>query len=268
LSVVERFARGVAAGLDQFGGIDDSQPLVEAVRAGLVTETRLDESVRRTLLLKLQLGLFEAPFVDAARAAQIVGSPAFRAEAEAAQRRSLVVLENQGATLPLRTSARVFLHGVEAAAARASGLVPVERLEDAQLAVIRVQAPFEQPHANFFFGRMYHEGRLDFRDGDPGYEQVKAAAARVPTVVTVYLDRPAILTNLRDKVKALVGNFGASDAALLDVLTGRAKAEGRLPFELPSSMAEVAEQAPGRPHDTKQPLYKIGTGAGSWPAGR
>ena len=44
--------------------------------------------------------------------------------------------------------------------------------------------------------------------------------------MTVYLDRPAILTNVRDRAHALVGVFGASDAALLDVLTGAARAEG------------------------------------------
>jgi beta-glucosidase len=263
LSVTERFAKGVAAGLDQFGGTEESSRLVEAVRSGLVAETRLDESVRRILVQKFQLGLFERPFVDPVRAADVVGSSAFRAEALAAQRRSLVLLENRGETLPLRAGARVFLYGLDAAAVRASGLEPVDRLDDAQVAVLRVSAPFEKPHPNFFFGRMHHEGRLDFRDGDKDYQQLKAAAARVPTVVAVYLDRPAILANVRDKASAIIANFGASDAALLEVLTGRARAEGRLPFELPSSMAEVEAQAPGRPHDTRRPLYPIGAGSAS-----
>ena len=150
---------------------------------------------------------------------------------------------------------------IDAASARERGLTPVDRVEDADVAVLRLSAPFEKLHPNFFFGRMHNEGRLDYRDGDADYEQVKLASARVPTIATVYLDRPAILTNVRDKVQALVANFGADDDAVLDVLTGRAKAEGRLPFELPSSMADVEAQSPGRPHDTKQPLYPIGSGA-------
>ncbi|MBK5296320.1 MAG: hypothetical protein JJE40_04115 [Vicinamibacteria bacterium] len=44
------------------------------------------------------------------------------------------------------------------------------------------------------------------------------------------------------------------------MLTGRARAEGRLPFDLPSSMADVEAQSPGRPHDTRHPLYRIGAG--------
>ena len=54
--------------------------------------------------------------------------------------------------------------------------------------------------------------------------------------------------------------FGVSDAALLDVLTGAARPEGRLPFELPSSMQEVEAQRSDVPHDTAHPLYRIGYG--------
>ena len=78
--------------------------------------------------------------------------------------------------------------------------------------------------------------------------------------MTVYLDRPAILTELKDRASALIANFGVSDAALLDVLTGAARPEGRLPFELPSSMEEVEAQRSDVPHDTAHPSYRIGYG--------
>ena len=260
LTVPERFVRGLEAGLDQFGGVDDSAVIVKAVRDGVLPERRVDESAARVLTLKFQLGLFEHPFVDPDRAQAIVGQRAFRAEAGAAQRRALVLLENRDSVLPIAAGARVYLYGLDAEAARRHGLTPVERLEEATVAVLRIAAPFERLHPNHFFGRMQHEGRLDFRDGDADYEEVKRAAARVPTIATVYLDRPAILTNVRDKVRGLIANFGADDDATLDVMLGRAAPDGRLPFELPSSMAEVEAQSPGRPHDTRHPLYRIGTG--------
>ena len=68
--------RDVIAGLDQFGGVDDPAPLVEAVRNGAVPESRLDASVRRILLSKFQQGLFESPFVDPDAAVGVVGSAA------------------------------------------------------------------------------------------------------------------------------------------------------------------------------------------------
>jgi hypothetical protein len=89
---------------------------------------------------------------------------------------------------------------------------------------------------------------------------LKTASAHVPTIVSVYLDRPAILTNVRDKAAVLLANFGVSDAALMDVLTGRASASGRLPFELPSSMAAVSAQDPAVPDDSAKPIYAVGAG--------
>ena len=71
------------------------------------------------------------------------------------------------------------------------------------------------------------------------------------------LDRPAILTAIKDSSAALLGEFGASDRAVLDVLTGKAQPRGKLPFELPSSMSDVEAQLPDAPHDTRQPLYPI-----------
>jgi len=260
LSLADRLARGVNAGLDQFGGVDESAALVGAVRAGAVAEARIDESALRVLAQKFALGLFENPFVDAEKAASVVGRAAFLEQAGAAQRRSQVLLENRGGLLPLKAGTRVYLHGIAPAIAESRGLVPVKTLDEAQAAILRLSAPFEVLHPNFFFGRRQHEGRLDFRDGDAGYEQVKLASSKVPTIASVYLDRPAILTNIRDKVQSLLANFGADDEALVDVVTGRANAEGRLPFELPSSMAEVEAQSPGRPHDSRRPLYPIGAG--------
>ena len=201
---------------------------------------------RRILTQKFQLGLFENPFVDPDAAAGVAGSAGFRTEGDAAQRRALVMLENARGAIPVKSGARVFLHGIDAVAARERGLAPVERLDEAEVAVLRVAAPFGAEHPNHFFGRRQHEGRLDFRDGDADYEQIKSAAARVPTIVFVYLDRPAILTNVREKAAALIGTFGASDEALLDVATGRARAEGHLPFALPRSMSDVVAQSPGR----------------------
>jgi beta-glucosidase len=82
----------------------------------------------------------------------------------------------------------------------------------------------------------------------------------VPTIVTVYLERPAILTNIVDKAKAVIGNFGVSDVALFDVLTGKAQPKGKLPVELPSSMAAVEAQRSDMPHDSVAPLFAFGFG--------
>lgn len=207
------------------------------------------------------MGLFENPYVDAAKAETIAGNVEFRKEALDAQRRSLVLLENKDRTLPVSKNVRkLYLYKIDSNVARAYGFTVVDKPEEADLALIRTVAPFETLHPNYFFGSRQHEGDLGFHDGNPDYEAIKAASIKVKTVVTIYLDRPAILTNIRDKAAAILGNFGVSDEALFDVLTSKASMRGRLPFELPSSMDEVRAQAPDVPRDTRNPLYRFGFG--------
>ena len=73
--------------------------LIAAVQAGAVTEDRIDEAVRRILILKFRLGLFEQPFADEDRAEDIEGD--HMDLARRAAQRTMTLLENDG-TLPLR----------------------------------------------------------------------------------------------------------------------------------------------------------------------
>lgn len=261
LSPYERFVKGVNAGLDQFGGTDDTHHLVKAVEQGDLSEQRLNESARRVLMTKFQQGLFENPYVDPAQAVRVVGSEEFVAKGAQVQREAQVLLENRDELLPIAAEMRkVYLFGMDPEAARQAGLTVVDDPAEANFALIRSAAPHEELHPYHFFGSRQNEGRLDYRDGDPAYEELKKVSTQLPTVFAVFLNRPAILTNIRDKADVILANFGASDAAILDVVLGRAIARGRLPFELPSSMTAVEAQHPAVGDDSKEPLYPFGAG--------
>jgi beta-glucosidase len=261
LSKEDRFAKAINAGVDQIGGTEDTSVLLSALHARKISQQRIDEAVLRILTQKFQQGLFEDPYVDSGNAVEVVASTKFQAEALNAQRRSLVLLENKDKLLPLnKTERRIFLYQVDARVASQYGFTVTDNLENADLALLRVSAPYETLHPNYLFGSMQHEGSLDFAEGGADWEMINRAAGKVPTIVTIYLDRPAILTKFNRRVGALLANFGASDRALFDVITGKGKPEGRLPFELPSSMQEVEAQASELPHDTAHPLYKLGFG--------
>jgi len=259
LSMRDRFAKAVEAGVDEFGGTERADLLVEAVRVGQLSVARLDSSVVRILTQKFAQGLFERPFVSPDSAARLVGNPTFLAAGLDAQRRALVLLENKGGILPLKIvqnrPLRVYVHGIAPDAVTHEGWTVVSDPKQADVAIVRLSAPFERLHPQYVFGQFFHEGSLAFRDGDPDYEPFKQASAAVPTIVTVYLDRPAILTPIRDRAGALIANFGVSDAALLDVLSGRAQPQGKLPFEVPSSLEAVQAQRSDVPHDSARPLY-------------
>lgn len=263
LTVEQRVARGVMAGVDQFGGLDDPAPVLAAVRSGAISAERLDEAVRRAILIKFRLGLFDNPYVAADEAARGVGGAEATAQAALAQREAMVLLENKAGVQLAGKARRVWLYGIAIAAAEAAGLEVVADPAQADVALLRLAAPSEKLHPHHFFGSMQSEGRLDFRDGDKGYDALRSVAGQLPVIVAVDLDRPAILTNIREKADALIGVFGAGDDAVLDVMLGRATARGRLPVELPRSMAAVEAQLPDVANDSRDPLYPVGYGLGS-----
>jgi beta-glucosidase len=258
LSKVDRYAKGVNAGLDQFGGVEDTAELVAAVKAGKITPSPHRPVGAPGNGRQVPAGPVREPLCRSQGGRGDRRRPGFVAEGRAAQSRALTLLENKDGLLPLKGAGRkVWLVGVSPEVAKAHGLTPVTDLAQADLAIIRTAAPFQILHPTYTFGARQHEGDLSFKDGAADYEAIKAASAKVPTIVSVYLDRPAILTNVKDKAAALIGDFGASDDALLDALTGVVAPQGRLPFELPSSMAAVEAQAEDAPHDSVEPLYPI-----------
>lgn len=260
LSPLERYVKGIDAGLDQFGGVNAPGMIIEAVRRGLVDEKRIDESVKRILVGKFQLGLFENPFVDPEEAERVVGSPADHAEAARAQAQSQVLLKNKNGLLPLPRGTKVWIHAIDPARAAAAGLSVVARPEDADVAIVRTSTPFERLHPMHFFGSRQNEGRLDYRPGNADFDLVAGLKGKVPVVIAAFTDRPAVMDRIAPLADAILVNFGVSDVALLAVVTGQDKAKGRLPFELPSSMDAVAAQDPGHPDDSDEPLFPVGAG--------
>lgn len=255
LTPAERLVKVLDAGADQFGGEKCTELLIELVENGTLTHERLDVSARRLLREKFLLGLFENPYVDADAADGIVGSAAFRAAGDAAQRASIAVLSNRDAALPFARGAKLYVEGIPGDVAAAYGEV-VEHPAEADVAILRLQAPYEQRAT--FFENFFHAGSLDFPDEVIAH--VAEIAAQVPTVVDVFLDRPAILGPVVDAAHAVVANWGVSGAAVLDVLSGTVPAQGRLPFDVPRSMAAVEASRPDVPFDTEDPLFRFGHG--------
>lgn len=257
LSRPKRFARTILAGVDQIGGEPDPSPIMQAVEQGLIPIKRIDEAVTRILVQRFELGLFENPFVDVGAAKRLVGTAVDMAAGRRAQAQSFVRLQEPSriSLIPGRT--RLYVSGMDANAARAAGFTVVPRIDDADVALVRIAAPYESLHPGYFFGGIQHEGSLAFPAESKDLTEVRAAAAKKPTIVDVYLDRPAILTPFKPLGVTLFASFGASDEAFLDVLTGREQALGKLPFELPVSMAAVEAQDPGSIADSINPLYPL-----------
>lgn len=95
--------RAIAAGNDMEMSIGQGAftALAEAVRVGRLSEDALNAAARRVLVAKFRMGLFDNPYVDEAKVAEVLDDPAHRDLAQAAAERSLVLLKNQEGALPL-----------------------------------------------------------------------------------------------------------------------------------------------------------------------
>ncbi|MFB9840997.1 glycoside hydrolase family 3 protein [Mucilaginibacter ginsenosidivorans] len=260
LNTEERVQRIIDAGVDQFGGENLPDVIVKLVKEGKVGEKRIDESIVRLLRLKFQLGLFDNPFVDEKKAAEIVGSADFMAAGQDAMRRSLTLLKNDAHTLPLAPNKlKIYVKNVDARLAAQYGTVVTDP-KGADIAIIRLQTPnYPIPEAKGnFIAQMFHWGDLDFKGKQ--LQDILDLEKTVPTVVDIYIDRPAVIPEISANAKALFASFGSSDAALLEVVFGKYKPQGHLPIELPSSMEAVRNQKEDMPYDSKDPLYKFGAG--------
>lgn len=94
---------GLEAGIDVELPAHDcyGAPLREALARGDIDVALVDASVRRLLVQKVRLGLFEQPFVDESAAPLVFDTSEQRALARQIAQRSLVLLRNEGDLLPL-----------------------------------------------------------------------------------------------------------------------------------------------------------------------
>jgi beta-glucosidase len=256
LSPSERMLMAVTAGADQFGGESRPDLLVELVRSGQLAAARLDQSVRRVLTEKFRLGLFDhRRYVDPDLADRTAGQASFRAAGRRAQSASVTVLTNRDRCLPALGGIRLFVEGVDPAVAADYADVVTDPGQ-ADLAILRLSAPYERRPG--LFESFFHSGPLDFDSGR--LAEILRLLAAAPTVVAIHLERPAVIPEISAAAGAVLAVFGASDAALLDVVFGRAEARGRLPIQLPRSMDGVRLGRPDVPRESADPLFDYGDG--------
>ncbi len=270
--------QAINAGIDMVMAPNSAPEFIAAltrnVADGKVPMARIDDAVRRILVTKFRLGLFERPFGDASLL-DTVGSPEHRAVARQAVRESQVLLVNRGRALPLDPNAAhiavggkaaddiglqsggwtiswqgsrgpitpgtTVLEAIRKAAPRAKVThAPDGRVaRDAKVAVIVIG---EEPYA---------EMKGDRRDLalDPADVAAvrNAKAAGVPVIVVLFSGRPLILEPILDHLDALIAAWlpGSEGDGIADVLFGVTSPTGKLSVTWPKSMAQVPLNAGG-----------------------
>ncbi|MFC0681553.1 glycoside hydrolase family 3 N-terminal domain-containing protein [Lysobacter korlensis] len=270
-------AQAYAAGLDiEMGGnalgVDGRSPLTDQD----VVASRLDDAVRRVLLLKSELGLFERPYADESREV-LAPTPESRAAARAAAERSIVLLKNDG-TLPIPAGPRrVLLVGPYAESTDHLGAwvqshaEPSGSLADAIRSLQPDWSLAIAPGADFFGGdpHLHEAARAAAADADlvivavgepsaitgeassrsdlrlPGDQEALISAiadSGVPSVVVLFNGRPLVTSAWIDRAPVVLEawHLGTeAPAAVLRILTGEVNPAGRLPMSFPRSPGQV-----------------------------
>ena len=111
-TVEDAAVEALKAGVDVDLGALAYAQLAKSLKEGKVTVQAIDRAVRRVLRMKMEMGLFEHPYVDE-RAAQEVGCAAHRQVALDVARASVTLLKNDG-ILPLSRDLRIAVVGPNA----------------------------------------------------------------------------------------------------------------------------------------------------------
>ncbi|MEC7858763.1 MAG: glycoside hydrolase family 3 N-terminal domain-containing protein [Pseudomonadota bacterium] len=264
LTISERYEKSINAGVDQYGGENKPEYVIDLVNEGKISEERIDQSVRRILTNKFELGLFENPFVDENLVSELVNRADYIEEGLDAQRKSVVLLSNKDNTLPLPKDINIFVDGMNKDEASNFGNV-VESPENADYVLLFLNTVFNgnQPSGidrvlDNMLSTMFPN--MDLNYSDEINEKIERYSRVSKLIIISDLNRPAILTTAYEKSFGLVGTFGVQDLVILETIFGDNNPTGKLPFEIPSSMEAVENQNPDVADDTENPLFVYGYG--------
>ncbi len=115
MTLAERHYKVLMAGVDQFGGNNVAQPILDAYQMGIKEHgekwmrQRMEQSAVRLLRNIFRVGLFENPYLDPAATKQSVGKPEYMQAGYEAQLQSQVLLKNKGNALPLTGKKTVYV---------------------------------------------------------------------------------------------------------------------------------------------------------------
>ncbi|HEV7242269.1 MAG TPA: glycoside hydrolase family 3 N-terminal domain-containing protein [Thermoanaerobaculia bacterium] len=275
----EAARKAIAAGVDM--------AMVDGTYMHLEASPLVDDAVRRVLRAKFAAGMFDNPFVDESREI-----PLARAEARRVAQRSIVLLKNNDALLPLAKNKKIAvvgslaeskedMLGAWACVGRAEETVSV--LEGLRAAGANVVAQNDADVIVAVFGEtreMSGEAASRASLDLPQEAELEALVAiGKPVVLVVMAGRPLAISWAAQHVPSIVyawhlGTEGGN--AIADVLFGVVNPNGKLPVTFPRVIGQVpvyhAQHPTGRPPDVEskwtskyfdipiEPLFAFGHG--------
>lgn len=246
--IPHRYARAMDAGVDLFSGTADPTLLLKTVNEGLIPIERIDLALKRLFYEKFKMGLFENPYVNPEEAEKIVGNSDFQKKADLAQRKSIVLLKNEGQILPFK-SKKIYAESYwikdknsnPHEVIHSNNYPGIEFVDSPELADEILLWLFPGNGGSFLFDSKGDpiELTLSKNSIDIAYLK-KIQEFNKPIVFAVNFSSPWVLEEIQIP-KGLIATFNVSNAALLDVVLGKFKPTGKLPITIPATRQQVLD---------------------------
>jgi beta-glucosidase len=250
----ERITRLIDAGIDMIGGESLTNELVNLIRLGIISEQRIDQSLRRIMKEKFNLGLFDNPFINL-ESLNTLDNDFFIKQGIEAQKKSLVLLKNKN-ILPIQKEDKIFFDGFN------KELIKIYNYsvspEDSDYILIKLSSPSGRFEAKYEMQKMLGGGPLDFTSEE--IKRIKSLAKIKPVILVMSLKRPTVFSEIASVSDAIIADFQVQENILLEMIYGKFSPTGKLPFEIPSSIEAVKDQREDLPYDSVNPLFKFGHG--------
>ena len=272
LNILERYQKAIDCGVDLFSGSGDPSQLLEVVKKGMVSEARINESIARLLTEKMEMGLFENPYVDVANAEKTVGNADFQKSADLALRKSIVLLRNDAKLLPLAPKTKVYIES-NYDSGRPGGKpisVILPKVNNWNLEFVSTREAADvvvlwlTPNMGSLFSASSAPIELQLSKNKIDIAHVNETTYHKPTVVVINYTSPWVIDEIDNpNVKTVLATFGTSTDALLDVLSGKFNPGGKMPFTTPVSRKAVLDNqsdVPGYMKPKEYALFRLGDG--------
>ena len=250
----ERITRLIDAGIDMIGGESLTNELVNLIRSGIISEQRIDESLRRIMKEKFNLGLFDNPFINV-ESLNTLDNDFFIKQGIEAQKKSLVLLKNKN-ILPIQKEDKIFFDGFNKELIKKYNYSVSP--EDSDYILIKLSSPSGRFEAKYEMQKMLGGGPLDFTSEE--IKRIKSLAKIKPVILVMSLKRPTVFSEIANVSDAIIADFQVQENILLEMIYGKFSPTGKLPFEIPSSIEAVEDQREDLPYDSVNPLFKFGHG--------
>jgi beta-glucosidase len=259
--------------------------LKSSVSGGYVPQSRIDDAVKRILRIKFKAGLFEHPYTDRSLT-PLLGSPAHRAVAREAVRKSLVLLKNENNILPIAKNADIFVAGSSAnsltrqcggwtimwqgmpSESSTGGFTILKGIQNLSTGSVTFSADGSGAVGHGVAIVVVGEKPYAESAGDSGDLHLSATDiatintvrdSGTPYVVVLVSGRPMIITDQIADADAFVAAWlpGTEGQGVADVLFGNYNFTGKLSYSWPRDMSQIPINVGD---DDYNPLFPYGYG--------